>query len=273
MPHNLDPSPRSHRRRTCHQGHGRFRWRSGIPCSRCQTSPASIGIRSFQTSTPWNWIISTNHGKRWVCIHTIKLVHCSLPPFATKHLQADALARRDVWKNSWKQAPWHDGEWKSWFFSPLCSWLMAWADCSVNTSSSSLSNLSFIQFHHQSPQSYPISTHIISTIHLDQSTIRDSCQPQRPWWNQVPSGRERPRLLHRKYPGRSPRWKCLWIYRPWPAGIGRRCEQVANRVENANARTTLTFLDCPYVSRLIPKLQDWSRNIFWNSFYMNTLIK
>ena len=116
-------------------------------------------------------------------------------------------------------------------------------------------------------------TSSISTIHLHISTIRDSCQPQRPWWNQVPSGRARPRPLHRKYPGHSPRWKCLWIYRPWPAGIGRRCEQVENRVENANARTTLTFLDCLYVSRLIPKLQDWSRNIFWNSFHMNTLIK
>ena len=105
-------------------------------------------------------------------------------------------------------------------------------------------------------------TSSISTIHLHISTIRDSCQPQRPWWNQVPSGRARPRPLHRKYPGRSPRWKCLWIYRPWPAGIGRRCEQVENRVENANAWTTLTFLDCLYVSELIPKLQDWSRNIF-----------
>lgn len=132
-----DGLPRSHMRRTCHQGHGRFRWRSGSPCSRCQTSPASIGLRSFQTSTPWNWIISANLGKRWVCIHTIELVHCSLPPFATKHLQADALARRDVWKDSWKQAPWHDGESKSCFFSPLFSWLMAFADCSFNASSAS----------------------------------------------------------------------------------------------------------------------------------------
>ena len=151
----------------------------------------------------------------------VQVVHCSLPPIATKHLQADALARRDVWKDSWKQAPWHDGEWKCCFFLPLCSWLMAWADCSSNTSSSSLS---FI-IHHQSPQSYPISPNIILTIHLHQSTIRDSCQPRRPWWNQVPSGRARPRPLHRKYPGRSPRWKCLWIYRPWPAGIEKTCQR------------------------------------------------